>query len=84
MDQNAILRHIELIHQCRECGDCFSNLKIHIDDIHGQNSIKHQCQSCEKTFYDLENLQKHLKNGHEKISKCELCGKVLRSRSRYF
>ena len=63
---------------CTECGTTFRNktyLTVHMNQQHGENRFKFQCETCGKDFQRKEGLQGHIKAVHlkDKSYKCEYC-----------
>ena len=79
-----MVSHFERIHSdtkysCKECGSEFRakmTLKAHIRRSHGKPREKPEtCTQCQKNFYTLANLKKHISDVHDKIKAfhCEEC-----------
>ena len=79
-----MLKHVERMHSdtkynCKQCDSEFSakiSLISHMRRRHGKPREKlESCTQCQKTFYTLRNLKKHISDVHDKIKafRCEEC-----------
>ena len=79
-----MLNHVERMHSdtkysCKECSAEYrakASLKAHIRRRHGKPREKPEtCSQCEKSFYTLRDLKKHISDVHDKIKafRCEEC-----------
>lgn len=59
---------------CNICGSLVSNLKIHIDGVHGNE--KHTCSHCQLSFKTIPSLQRHIEWVHVKMP-CTECGEMV-------
>ncbi len=59
---------------CNVCGSLVSNLKIHIEGVHG--SAHHPCSHCTLVFKTIPSLQRHIEWVHVKMP-CTECGEMV-------
>ena len=57
-------------------------LKGHIRKMHEVREKKHECDSCEKTFFEENHLKIHIRTVHTKIKnyKCNYCEKTFKNK----
>ena len=89
---DSLATHIKNVHEkiniveCPECNkefSCNGSLTMHIKQVH-EKSLTTYCEECDKTFTSKVGLENHIKCIHEKSSEkktCEICNKILNSKS---
>ena len=71
-----------LKHQCHTCGKKYVN-KNHLREHEFSHNPKDiQCELCDKTFFSLYHMKRHMKDFHNKKNiPCDVCSKMFKTKA---